>query len=280
SEAKKIIIETYKGKLNKSEETIANALKDGSLSFEKLTIGKPASGYDKYLQHDIINAIIDGNKENKQIISINGKNEFKISFVNEPHYLAHIINLMGAAGGIIVLVMGTVFGTGRTINALMDYKLFFACIAGLMLISLLIFLWQVKEPKLVEEMHEESRRYNIEEKDDDKAGGRRLSKGERTSLILILASVVFWFFGYNAITSKYSVYASSVLNLDYNTTLTIATGSAILSYIPVGAIASKIGRKKTILGGIIILGTAFLCASFIRAGSSSLVMNILFASAA
>lgn len=190
-----------------------------------------------------------------------------------------IINLMGAAGGIIVLVMGTVFGTGRAINALMNYKLFFACIAGLMLVSLLIFLWQVKEPKFVGEMHEESRKYSIEEKGDEKGGGRRLSKGERTSLILILASVIFWFFGYNAVTSKYSVYASSVLNLDYNTTLTIATGSAILSYIPVGAIASKIGRKKTILGGIVILGTSFLCASFIRAGSSTLVMNILFATA-
>jgi len=190
-----------------------------------------------------------------------------------------VINLLGAAGGIIVLVMGTVFGTGRAVNALMNYNLFFACISGLMILSLLVFLWQVKEPKFVEEMHEESRRYNLEEKDDENAGDRRLSKGERASLFLILASVVFWFFGYNAVTSKYSVYASSVLNLDYNTTLTIATGAAILSYIPVGAVASKIGRKKTILAGIIILGTSFLCASFIRAGSSTLVMNILFASA-
>ncbi|MEA4895549.1 MAG: MFS transporter [Oscillospiraceae bacterium] len=190
-----------------------------------------------------------------------------------------VINLMGAAGGITVLVMGTVFGTGSAANALMSYKLFFACISGLMIISLLIFIWKVKEPELIEKMHEESRKYNIEEKEEDDSGSRRLSKGERTSLILILTSVIFWFFGYNAVTSKYSVYASSVLNLDYNTTLTIATGAAILSYIPVGAVASKIGRKKTILAGIIILGTAFLCASFIRAGSSTLVMNILFATA-
>jgi len=190
-----------------------------------------------------------------------------------------VINLMGAAGGIIVLVMGTVFGTGKAINALMSYKLFFICIAGLMLVSLLIFLWKVKEPKLVKDMHEESRKYNIEERDDDGSGGRRLTKAERRSLILILASVVLWFFGYNAVISKYSVYASSVLNLDYNTTLTIATGAAILSYLPVGMVASKIGRKKAILAGIIILGTAFLCASFIRAGSSTLVMNILFAAA-
>lgn len=190
-----------------------------------------------------------------------------------------VINLMGAAGGIIILVMGMVFGTGRAINALMSYKLFFTCIAVLMLVSLLIFLWKVKEPKLVEEMHKESRKYNIDNEDDDASGSRKLSKGEKASLILILTSVVFWFFGYNAVTSKYSVYASSVLNLDYNTTLTIATGAAILSYIPVGAVASKFGRKKTILAGIIILGTAFLAASFIRAGSSTLVMNILFAMA-
>lgn len=189
-----------------------------------------------------------------------------------------VINLMGAAGGIIVLVMGNVFGTGSAVNALMSYKLFFTCIAAIMVVSLVVFLWKVKEPKLVADMQEDSRKYNIDNDDeDDGSGSRKLSKAEKRSLILILASVVFWFFGYNAVTSKYSVYASSVLNLDYNTTLTIATGAAILSYIPVGAVASKFGRKKTILAGIIILGASFLCASFIRAGSSTLVMNILFA---
>lgn len=190
-----------------------------------------------------------------------------------------VINLMGAAGGIIVLILGMVFGTGKAENALMSYTVFFAVISGLMLGSLLIFLWRVKEPQLVREMHEESAHYGIdtEETDDENSGDRRLSKAERKSLLLILASVVLWFFGYNAVTSKYAVYASSVLNLDYNATLTIATGAAIVSYIPVGAVASKIGRKKTILAGIVILGGAFLAGSFIRAGSSPLVMNILFA---
>ena len=191
-----------------------------------------------------------------------------------------VINLMGAAGGIIVLILGMVFGTGKAENALMSYTVFFAVISGLMLGSLLIFLWRVKEPELVREMHEESARYGIDtEESDDASGDRRLSKAERKSLLLILASVVLWFFGYNAVTSKYAVYASSVLDLDYNATLTIATGAAIVSYIPVGAVASKIGRKKTILAGIVILGGAFLLGSFIRAGSSPLVMNILFAMA-
>lgn len=190
-----------------------------------------------------------------------------------------VINLMGAAGGIIVLILGMVFGTGKAENALMSYTAFFAVISGLMLGSLLIFLWKVKEPQLVQEMHEESARYGIdtEEAEDNGSGDRKLSKAERRSLLLILASVVLWFFGYNAVTSKYAVYASNVLDLDYNATLTIATGAAIVSYIPVGAIASKVGRRKTILAGIVILGGAFLAGSFIRAGSSPLVMNILFA---
>ncbi len=190
-----------------------------------------------------------------------------------------IINLMGSAGGITVLILGTLFGTGRTKNALMPYAPFFACISGIMLISLFIFLKKVKEPKLVEEMQEESRKCGIEEEEEDCSGERKLCKEERNSLLLILASVVLWFFGYNAVASKYSVYASSVLNMDYNATLTIAMAIAILSYLPVGMLASKIGRKKAILGGIALLGIAFFCASFIRTGTPPIIMHIFFAAA-
>jgi MFS family permease len=188
-----------------------------------------------------------------------------------------IINLMGSAGGILVLILGMVFGNGKAENALMGYTMFFLCISCIMLISLFVFLRKVKEPELVRKMQEESRKYGIEDEQSESAGGSGLSKSERRSLILILTSVVLWFFGYNAVISKYSVYAGSVLNLDYNTTLTVATGAAIAAYLPVGIVASKIGRKKTILAGILILGCSFLCASFLRAGSSPVVMNILFA---
>jgi len=94
---------------------------------------------------------------------------------------------------------------------------------------------------------------------------------------LILASVALWYFGYNAVTSKYAVYAGNILNMDYNTTLLIAQAFAIVSYLPAGMVASKFGRKKTILVGVILLGVAFGAASFMRADSSVLVMNILFA---
>ena len=191
-----------------------------------------------------------------------------------------VINLMGAAGGIIVLIMGSVIGTGKPENAVMSYTKYFVCLSVLMLVSLFIFLWKVKEPRLTAGMREESKALGIDEGDDsDGSGDRKLTAPERRSLLLILASVVLWYFGYNAVTSKYSVYAGSVLNLDYNLTLTIATGAAIVSYIPVGFLASKIGRKKTILIGVVILGGSFLAASFMRAGSSIVMMDILFATA-
>ncbi len=189
-----------------------------------------------------------------------------------------VINLMGTSGGILVLLLGIVFATGSIKNALMSYTVFFSIIAGIMLLSLLIFRLKVDEPRFVREMEEESREYGLEtDGTEDEKGSRKLSREERRSLILILASVVFWFMGYNAVTSKYSVYAGKVLAKDYNTTLMIANAAAFISYLPVGILASKIGRKKTILIGIAMLATAFGAASFLREGSPVMVMNAMFA---
>lgn len=189
-----------------------------------------------------------------------------------------VINLMGTFGGILVLALGIVFGTGKAPKAMMSYTLFFTVIAAVMVLALIVFLLTVREPKFVQDMEEESRRHGIDEGEEE--GGsdsRKLSKGELTSLLLILASVVLWFFGYNAVTSKYSVYAGKVLNLDYNTTLIIAQAAAIISYLPVGFIASKIGRKKTILAGIVMLAIAFGVAATLRQGSPAMLMNAMFA---
>ena len=63
-----------------------------------------------------------------------------------------VINLMGTAGGMLVLGLGIVFATGSLQNSMMSYRLYFAVVAGLMLLALAIFLWQVKEPRFVREM--------------------------------------------------------------------------------------------------------------------------------
>ena len=189
-----------------------------------------------------------------------------------------VINLMGSAGGILILVLGMVFSTSAVKNSMMSYTVYFSVIAGIMVLALALFLWQVREPQFVREMREESRRYGIEEDDDeDQSGSRKLNGAERRSLCLLLASIVLWYMGYNAVTSKYSVYASNILNKDYNLTLIIAQAAAILSYLPVGMVSSKLGRKKTILGGIVMLTTAFFVACFLRESSSDLLMNCMFA---
>ena len=186
-----------------------------------------------------------------------------------------VINLMGTAGGILVLVLGMVFATSAVRNAMMNYYVYYGIIAALMLGALAIFVLTVREPQWAKEMQAASAQ--LEEEAAQEGEKRRLSKGEITSMLLILASVALWYIGYNAVTSKYSLYASSVLGMDYNTTMLIAQGAAIVSYLPAGMVASKIGRKKTILGGVVMLASAFAIAAFMRAGSPVLLMNVLFA---
>ena len=188
-----------------------------------------------------------------------------------------VINLMGTAGGILILLLGKVFKTsteGKT-----DFFAYIVTVAGVMIAALIVFLCTVKEKKWADEMNVQAKALGIEERVDSKkedAPKHKLSKEQFISLCLILASVALWYIGYNAVTSKYSVYTTNFLKVDYNLTLLIAQGAAIVSYIPVGIISSKIGRKKSILAGIIMLTTAFALASFIRAGVSGVVMYALF----
>ena len=202
-----------------------------------------------------------------------------------------IINLMGTAGGIIVLAFGSVFSTSK--NLTMSYTGYVMAVCGVMLAGLFIFLATVKEKAWAEEMEEESKRLGLEEapateKGDgikviaEKKNGKMvkhggLSKDEFKSLMLILASVALWYIGYNSITSKYSVYATNELGVDYGLTLIVAQAAAIVSYIPVGMIASKLGRRKTILTGITMLAAAFIIGAFIGEGVNPLVMYPVFA---
>ncbi|MBR4290109.1 MAG: MFS transporter [Oscillospiraceae bacterium] len=188
-----------------------------------------------------------------------------------------IINLMGTAGGILVLVLGMVFSTSAVQNALMSYTVYYAVIAAIMLGALAIFLCTVREPKWAAEMAADSIKYGIEEEVAEDSETRSLSSSEIKSLICILLSIALWYFGYNAVTSKYAVYAGNILDKDYNTTMLLAQGAAIVAYLPAGAVASRIGRRKTILGGVIMLTTAFGCAAFMRSSSPTWVMNLLFA---
>ena len=188
-----------------------------------------------------------------------------------------IINLMGTAGGIAVLVLGMVFGTSK--GAYMKYTGYVLAVCAIMAIGLIVFILTVKENKWAAEMEEDTKRLGLEDAGEstEAVGSRTLSKGELTSLLLILASVALWYIGYNSITSKYSVYATTILHFDFNLTLIVAQAAAIVSYIPVGIISSKFGRKKTILAGVIMLAAAFFAGNFITASSPEFIMFPIFA---
>ncbi|MBO5285613.1 MAG: MFS transporter [Clostridia bacterium] len=188
-----------------------------------------------------------------------------------------IINLMGTAGGLLILVLGMVIKVGK--EHMSNFFPYYIAACGIMLLGLIVFILTVREPKWAKEMQENTEKYfpdNEAEERNTTAGGK-LTKSQLVSLLLILASVALWYMGYNAITSKYSLYADSVLNQSYDLTLMIAQAGAIIAYIPVGMVASKIGRKKTILAGVAMLATAFFVAIFMTSESSPIFMYILFA---
>ncbi len=189
-----------------------------------------------------------------------------------------IINLVGTVGGLVVLGLGLVIKVGEdTMHNLMPYYL---VVCGVLLVGLIIFCLTVKENKWAEQMLIDTEKYYPEhdqQVEDDQTSKKKLSKKELKSLLLILSSVALWYMGYNAITSKYSLYADKVLKQNYDLTLLIAQGAAIISYLPVGIIATKVGRKKTILAGVIMLALSFFFAIFVSANSSALIMYLLFA---
>ena len=186
-----------------------------------------------------------------------------------------IINLVGTVGGILVLLLGKKFKTSG--HPYMKYTWYIIAVAAIMLVGLIVFIFTVKERKWAAEMEEDTVRLGLAEKTEEETGEKRkLSRPELRSLLLILASVALWYIGYNSITSKYSVYATNILGFDYNVTLIIAQAAAIVSYIPVGIIASKIGRRKTVLAGVLMLTTAFFIGNFLPPPISEFVMYPVF----
>ena len=176
-----------------------------------------------------------------------------------------IINLMGAIGGIIYLVITTFLYSKARTEGLphVDYQPLFVIVATVMAVSVIILFFTIKEPKLAaeceayEEAHPED---NLEETDTE-TGESFIPKDVKRSLYFILFSIALWFTGYNAITTSFTKYAQQEWNMtlgESSLCLTIATGAAIISYIPIGELASRIGRKKTILIGVAVLAVNFL----------------------
>jgi maltose/moltooligosaccharide transporter len=170
-----------------------------------------------------------------------------------------VINLMGALGTVLALGMIAVMAPA---GAHPDYLPVFLCMGAVMALCVLVLFLTVKENKLAAQMpaQETSREETQAE------GGAGLDAGKRRSLALILCSVALWFMGYNAVSSAFTKYATSVWGHDVgqaSTCLMVATVSAVISYLPIGALSSRWGRKKTILLGVTVLSGCFALAALV-----------------
>ncbi|MBR3000441.1 MAG: MFS transporter [Oscillospiraceae bacterium] len=174
-----------------------------------------------------------------------------------------IINLMGAVGGIIYLAVAAVlYPNSKTAGVKhVNYQILFIVVSGIMLAAVALLYIFIKEPKLTAEnkrLEEQHPEWNLSE--EDESGNETLPADVKRSLGFLLASIALWFTGYNAVTTWFTTYVSVVMGQGLggaSTCLLVATAGAIVSYIPIGNLASKIGRKKTIMAGIILLSVMF-----------------------
>ena len=196
-----------------------------------------------------------------------------------------IINLMGAVGGIIYLAIAAVMYPNSKVlgQEHVNYGPLFIIVSLIMAAAVIVLLITIKEPKLAEEnqkLEAEHPEWNLAE--DDGSGKEVLPPEVKRSLGFLLASIALWFIGYNGITTWFTTYVDKVMGQGLggaSTCLLIATGGAIISYIPIGSIAHKIGRKKTIMIGIIMLASCFAAGFFLTTAFSSInaIMFIVFA---
>jgi len=183
-----------------------------------------------------------------------------------------IINLMGAVGGVYTLIMiKLLVGDGDR----PDYMPLFTSVAAMMVIAVGILVITIREKSLKErliasgELEDPAVAETSALEEADKASensGVKMTPEVKRSFAFMLASIFLWFTAYNAVTTAFSRYTRVVWHLEgggFADCLMVATVAAIIAYIPIGHIASKIGRKKTILAGIVLMSICYLSAIFL-----------------
>lgn len=180
-----------------------------------------------------------------------------------------VINLMGAVGGVYALLLIRFLVKKE---AKPDYMPVFIGTALLMAAAVVILVMTVKEKSLTVQMEKE-----LPAGKEEKSDGR-LPWEVKKSLGFILLSIFLWYTAYNAVTTAFSRYARNVWRLEgggFASCLMVATVAAIISYIPIGAVSSRIGRKKTICFGVVLMSVCYMGAFFFT--SYHFVINIGFA---
>ena len=196
-----------------------------------------------------------------------------------------IINLMGAVGGMLYLgVAAVLYPTDKVKNLVhVNYQPLFLVVSAIMAAAVAVLLLTIREPRLsAENQALEARHPEWTLAEDDGSGHEVLPAPVKRSLGFLLASIALWYIGYNGVTTWFTTYISEIMGEGLGTAsrcLLVATAGAIVSYIPIGAVASKVGRRKTILAGCALLAACFFTGFLLTTAFSTLnfAMYIVFA---
>jgi len=164
-----------------------------------------------------------------------------------------VINLMGGLGGAVAL-----FGGGALYK--LGVPLPFIVGAAVMLLAILVILVAVREPQ-------ESDPSIKTESPGLLASARRVISGTDRNPILLLTAIFCWFVGWNAMEAFFTIYARNVLGIDVGSgtqMLTAFAATLILFAIPSGLLATRYGRKPTILVGLSGMFAGLVAGFFIR----------------
>ncbi len=196
-----------------------------------------------------------------------------------------IINLMGATGGIIYLAFTAITYPKSKTEGLthVDYTLLFTFMAIFMAVCMIVMFLFLKEPKLAalnDKIEKEHPEWDLTE--ETSTGNNVLPKEVKKSMGFLLASIALWYIGYNAVTTWFTTYVSVIMGEGIggaSTCFLVANAGAIVSYIPLGILAAKIGRKKSIYFGTLLLTLSFLLAMIILNNATSIpvVAYVIFA---
>ena len=177
-----------------------------------------------------------------------------------------LINLMGGMASIIAFLVG-----GQIAHAYGRGAIFLMG-SVIMIIAVVILYLTIKENKLnhrllepdpVEIVGSEGRRsfgFGLE-------GFNKLPKASRRSLFFLLLAIFFWFAAFNAVETFFTSYATTVLNQSEGQAamlLAFFSVSFVAFALPSGIIAEKVGRRPTILFGLIGLVIVFIPLIFIE----------------
>lgn len=172
-----------------------------------------------------------------------------------------IINVIGYVGAIFAGALALVFTAkeqgGELVYDPSTIWIPFALTAVLMVVALVVLLVKIRENKLAVEMKEQMELgEKLSETSEEISEDKPLNKKDRFNLVVLLISIFLWFFAFNAIETFGSTYGVKVLEQSsswWGSAVIVMTICSLVGFFPGAWLADKIGRRNTIIIGLLMM---------------------------